>query len=55
MIVQEAVGRQTDYLICGAKVGATKINKARELGVSVIDEAQYWDLVGQAPKEEPDD
>jgi DNA ligase (NAD+) len=46
MIVQEAVSRQTDLLICGQKVGAAKLNKAQALGVTVIDEDQYWELVG---------
>ena len=55
MIVQDAVGRQTDYLVCGAKVGAAKLSKARDQGATVIDEAQYWKLVGQAPREEPDE
>lgn len=32
-----AVTAATDLLICGAKVGASKINKAADLGVQVID------------------
>ncbi len=55
MIVQEAVGHQTDYLICGAKVGATKLDKARSLGVTVIDEARYWNLLGQSVSGKPDE
>ncbi|HQL51404.1 MAG TPA: NAD-dependent DNA ligase LigA [Kiritimatiellia bacterium] len=38
-IVQEAVTKQTRYLVAGENVGATKISKARSLGTTVIDEA----------------
>ncbi len=49
-VVQTAVGATTDYLICGEKVGAVKMDKARALGVTVIDEAAYRELVGQTAK-----
>ncbi|MBN2809946.1 MAG: DNA ligase [Deltaproteobacteria bacterium] len=39
--VQTAVSRKTDYLVCGENVGATKSEKARQLGVAVISEAEY--------------
>ncbi|NPA24248.1 MAG: DNA ligase [Deltaproteobacteria bacterium] len=39
--VQKAVSGKTDYLVCGAKVGAKKIEKARKLGVRVISESEY--------------
>jgi len=35
-IVQSAVGKDTDVLVTGAKVGATKTNRARDLGVLVV-------------------
>ncbi|OQC23435.1 MAG: DNA ligase [Verrucomicrobia bacterium ADurb.Bin070] len=38
-IVQDAVTKQTRYLVAGENVGATKISKARSLGTTVIDEA----------------
>ncbi|HRT30357.1 MAG TPA: NAD-dependent DNA ligase LigA [Kiritimatiellia bacterium] len=38
-IVQDAVTKQTRYLVAGGNVGATKTNKARALGTTVIDEA----------------
>ncbi|HHU13680.1 MAG: NAD-dependent DNA ligase LigA [Kiritimatiellae bacterium] len=37
--VQDAVTKQTRYLVAGGNVGATKTNKARALGTTVIDEA----------------
>jgi DNA ligase (NAD+) len=44
-VVQTAVGPGTDYLICGEKVGAVKTAKARELGVAILDEAAYRELL----------
>jgi DNA ligase (NAD+) len=38
-IVQDAVTKQTRYLVAGGNVGATKTNKARALGTTVVDEA----------------
>jgi DNA ligase (NAD+) len=45
MVVQTAVGANTDYLVCGEKVGVVKTAKARDLGVAVIDEATYRQLL----------
>lgn len=41
-----SVSSKTDLLVCGAKVGATKIQKAEKHGVRVISEAEYLELVG---------
>ena len=38
-IVQEAVSKNTRYLVAGAEAGASKITKARSLGTAVLDEA----------------
>ena len=46
--VQQVVTRLTDYLICGNKPGASKLAKAEELGVTVIDTDGYQALVSQA-------
>ncbi len=46
-IVQSAVTSKTKYLIAGANVGATKTEKARALGTTVIDEAKLLELLGQ--------
>ena len=43
--VQNSVGGKTDYLVCGEKGGASKINKARELGVRIISEREYLDII----------
>ncbi|MDL2268891.1 DNA ligase [Desulfosarcina sp. OttesenSCG-928-A07] len=47
-VVQTAVSRTTDYLVCGEKVGAAKMDKASGLGVKVISESEYTALIGPA-------
>lgn len=44
-VVQSSVSGKTDYLVCGANVGAKKIEKAQEKGVEVIDENRFYELV----------
>lgn len=51
-IVQSAVTSRTKYLIAGANVGATKTQKARALGTTVIDEAKLLELLGEASAED---
>jgi bifunctional non-homologous end joining protein LigD len=41
--VQNSVVQVTDILVTGARVGATKINKARDLGVTVITWDDLWE------------
>jgi DNA ligase (NAD+) len=43
--VQTAVGKTTDLLVCGEKVGAKKITKAEKLGVKTLSEAEYHALI----------
>ncbi|WP_017445461.1 BRCT domain-containing protein [Gayadomonas joobiniege] len=43
--VAKSVSGKTDYLVTGDKVGANKINAARDKGVEVISEAEYLDLI----------
>lgn len=45
--VQSSVNSKTNYLVCGAKVGASKTTKAQELGVTVISESDYLTLIGE--------
>ncbi len=45
-VVQTAVSGNSDYLVCGENVGAKKIAKARELGLTVLTEAEYLDMIG---------
>ncbi|MEE4609299.1 MAG: BRCT domain-containing protein [Desulfobacteraceae bacterium] len=52
--VQTAVGPTTDYLVCGEKVGAVKTAKARALGVAIIDEAAYRQMLEAHNKGEGD-
>lgn len=46
--VQTAVSAATDLLVCGDKVGRVKMENAARLGVKVISEKQYGELIGEA-------
>lgn len=39
-----SVTRKTDYLVCGEKPGS-KLAKARELGVTVLTEQEFLDMI----------
>jgi len=43
--VQTAVSGKTDFLIYGEKVGPSKIDKAKRLGVTIISESEYLDMI----------
>ena len=43
---QTGVGRSTDYLVVGQRVGSSKLAKAKRLGVKVISEAQLMEILG---------
>jgi DNA ligase (NAD+) len=43
--VQSAVSGTTHYLICGEKVGASKRQKAAQLGVHMLSEDEYYQIV----------
>ncbi|MGR5158539.1 BRCT domain-containing protein [Vibrio owensii] len=43
--VGKSVTSKTTYLVAGEKVGETKINGAKEKGVSVLSEAEYLQLI----------
>ena len=39
-----SVTKKTDYLICGEKAGS-KLAKAKELGVTILTEQQFLDMI----------
>ena len=43
---QSSVGKDTDYLVVGANVGASKLAKAAKLGTKQIDEQQLLEMLG---------
>jgi len=43
--VASSVSASTDVLICGESVGAAKTDKARKLGVDVVDQEEIWRLL----------
>lgn len=42
---QSSVGKDTDYLVAGANVGASKLTKAEKLGTEVIKEADFLKML----------
>ncbi len=46
--VGDSVGRRTDYLVVGADPGS-KLDRARKLGVTVLDETRFLELTGGSP------
>ena len=39
-----SVSKNTDYLICGKKAGS-KLAKARSLGIKILSEAEFLDMI----------
>lgn len=42
---QTSVGKDTTYLVTGGKVGASKLKKAQEYGVNIINEKEFLELI----------
>ena len=49
-----SVSSKTSYLLAGEKPGPEKLKKAESLGVAVIDEARFRELIGEAELKETD-
>ncbi|HWB39355.1 MAG TPA: NAD-dependent DNA ligase LigA [Candidatus Saccharimonadales bacterium] len=43
---QSSVGKDTDYLVVGANVGASKLAKADKLGTKQLTEAEFLEIIG---------
>ena len=48
--VSGSVSKKTDYVVAGEAAGS-KLTKAQELGVTVIDEAQMLAMLGEHPSD----
>ena len=46
-----SVSKKTDYVLYGESAGS-KLDKARELGIPLLTEAEFLALIGEAPREE---
>jgi DNA ligase (NAD+) len=46
-VVQSAVSGSTDLLVCGEKVGQSKLQKAQAAGVAILAEDEYGRLIGE--------
>lgn len=42
---QTSVGKDTDYLVAGGKVGASKLKKAKDYGTKIVDEQEFLELI----------
>jgi len=43
---QSSVGKDTDYLVVGQNVGASKLTKAQKYGIKTLDEKEFLSLIG---------
>lgn len=46
--VQTAVSGKTDLLVCGEKVGQSKLDKAKKAGTRIISEEEYYKLIANS-------
>lgn len=45
-VFQTSVGKDTNYLVAGGKVGASKLKKAESYGTKIINEQEFMEIVG---------
>ena len=43
--VTTSVSAKTDYLVCGDKPSASKVAKAKKLGVTILTEDEWMDML----------
>ncbi len=44
-IISESVSKKNDFVVAGENAGARKYNKARELGIKIINEKQFLEII----------
>lgn len=44
-VFQTSVAKDTTYLVAGGKVGASKLNKAKSYGTTILTEAEFLDII----------
>ena len=49
-----SISMKTDYLIVGDKVGSTKIKKAKDLGITLLSEFDFFSMIDYSPKKNDD-
>jgi len=42
-----SISKNTSYLVAGDSIGPSKLEKANKLGIPILSEAQFLDLIGQ--------
>ena len=42
-----SVSKKTDFIIAGENMGPAKLDKARELGVQLVSEQEFLDMIKQ--------
>ena len=52
--VTSSVSKNTDFLLAGEEAGS-KLDKAKELGVKILTEKEFLDMLGSKPKSQTTD
>ncbi len=42
-----SISKKTDYVLAGENMGPAKLEKANSLGIAIIDENQFLEMIGQ--------